>query len=211
MTPEIAKISSFQDLEAVLRSAERPVLLVEGIRALPDCALDAVAATGRWLAQRLPTTTFRSGNAEGTDTALAGGVTSISPERMEYIGTHAGMGRQRRHRLARFVSLAELDKSGTDSICRCTVAVSPVASRLVESWVARNGKGPLAGKAQYLLRDTLKVIGDAMLHLEPATAGLFYVNPTDPLSGGTGHTIRVCLDRKVPVVMQSVWQSWAAQ
>ena len=59
-----------------------------------------------------------------------------------------------------------------------------------------------------LLRDTLKVIGAPEAGLLPATAGVFYVNESDPLAGGTGHTIRVCMDRQVQVVFQAVWRPW---
>jgi hypothetical protein len=35
--------------------------------------------------------------------------------------------------------------------------------------------------------------------------GIFYVNPEKPLSGGTGHTIRVCKQNNVTVLDQSDW------
>ena len=30
----------------------------------------------------------------------------------------------------------------------------------------------------------------------------------DPLGGGTGHTIRVCLQHAVPVITQEHWRGW---
>ena len=63
-------------------------------------------------------------------------------------------------------------------------------------------------KLAYLLRDTLKVVGSAALHLQPATFGIFYVNETSPLSGRTGHTIRVCKKHEVPVLYQETWLAW---
>ena len=69
--------------------------------------------------------------------------------------------------------------------------------------------GVLQESRCYLLRDTLKVIGSAEAGLSPATAGVFYVNEADPLTGGTGHTIRVCLECRIPVVFQAVWREWA--
>ena len=63
-------------------------------------------------------------------------------------------------------------------------------------------------KMLYLLRDTLKVTGSNALKLAPAACGIFYVNASDPLSGGTGHTIRVCVQNRLPVIDQEVWQKW---
>jgi len=167
-----------------------------------------VIAAGRLLAERLTYVTFRSGNANGTDTAFAEEITAVAPDRMEYIITNPGMGRKRRHPLARFVSLDQIPKTQEQSLDQCTITASPDTHRLVQACRERNGVGLLAAKAKYLLRDTLKVIGAAELNLEPATAGLFYVNDSDPLSGGTGHTIRVCLQNNVPAVMQSIWRKW---
>ena len=59
-------------------------------------------------------------------------------------------------------------------------------------------KTAAGGKAAYLLRDTLKVVGSTTMNLEPAVLGIFRVNPVDPRGGGTGHTIKVCELRGVP-------------
>jgi len=63
-------------------------------------------------------------------------------------------------------------------------------------------------KLTYLLRDTLKVLGSSSLKLPPATCGIFYVNESNPLAGGTGHTIRVCQTEHVPVMDQKTWLAW---
>ena len=57
----------------------------------------------------------------------------------------------------------------------------------------------------YLLRDSLKVIGSKGLKLLPATLGIFSVNTEKPLSGGTGHTIRMCEKNGVKVLDQTHW------
>ena len=59
-----------------------------------------------------------------------------------------------------------------------------------------------------MLRDTLKVTGDASSGLRPASVGIFYVNEADPMKGGTGHTIRVCRHQGVPVIFQQSWKQW---
>ena len=210
MRYESKEIRTIENLADVLDAARNPVLLVEGIRALPDKDRQTVFSAGRMLAEGMPTVIFRSGNAEGTDTAFAEGVTAVAPERMEYVTTHPGMGRKRRHPLARLVSLDSISDSEGISLDRHTVSASSEAERLVKACRDRDGAGALAARAKYLLRDTLKVVGSAELRLFPATAAVFYANEADPLSGGTGHTIRVCYRHDVPVVMQSVWRHWLA-
>jgi hypothetical protein len=61
---------------------------------------------------------------------------------------------------------------------------------------------------ELLLRDTLKVVGSVELGLAPATVGIFYVNPANPLKGGTARTMRVCRLRGVPVNTQAEWMKW---
>lgn len=75
--------------------------------------------------------------------------------------------------------------------------------------LAKREKVPSVGaKARYLLRDTLKVTGSPENGLPPATVGLFNVNAADSMKGGTGHTIRVCRRRGVPVAFQEEWMGW---
>ncbi|MEO5367861.1 MAG: hypothetical protein H7831_16175 [Magnetococcus sp. WYHC-3] len=201
-------IVTVADLAAALANVERPVVLLEGIRALPDADRAAVVALGQLLATRLPGVVFRSGNAEGTDTAFAEGVTAVDPARMEYVMTHAGMGRKRRHPGARAVALDGMQHVSVRAVGEFTLTASPDLKGLVDAYQTHGAKGPLGSKAAYLLRDTLKVIGAPDLGLAPATVGIFYANEADPLAGGTGHSIRVCRDRGVPVVLQSVWRAW---
>ncbi len=201
-------ILTVADLAAVLAKVPRPVVLLEGIRALPAADRAAVVALGRLLAVLLPGSVFRSGNADGTDTAFAEGVTAVDPIRMEYVMTHAGMGRKRRYPGVRAVALDGMQHVSVRAVGEFTLAASPDLKGLVDAYQTHGAKGPAGSKAAYLLRDTLKVIGSPDLGLVPATAGIFYANKADPLTGGTGHTIRVCLDRKVPVVLQSVWRAW---
>jgi len=85
-----------------------------------------------------------------------------------------------------------------------TITASPKAASLMK---LLGKKGPLAAKADYLLRDTMKVIGfsDAF---PKTTAALFFVDPADPMAGGTGHTIRVCQHEGIPVAFQHEWKQW---
>ena len=197
-------------IQATLKD-EAPVVLLEGIRALPEEDRAKVVAAGRELAEQMPGVLFRSGNAEGTDTAFAEGVTAVDPARMQYVGTHAGMGKKRRHPDAPVFSLTDVTNVADSEISRVTGEASPEYASLVAAYKKSGGKGRLAARASYLLRDTLKVVGCTEAGLAPATAALFYVNEEEPLAGGTGHTIRVCRLCGVKVVMQREWTSWGRE
>lgn len=45
----------------------------------------------------------------------------------------------------------------------------------------------------------------------PADIGLFYVDPDDPEAGGTGHTIRVCRLKDVPVITQDIFLKFMSE
>ena len=44
--------------------------------------------------------------------------------------------------------------------------------------------------------------------LAPPAAVFFYVDPEDAMAGGTGHTIRVCQQLAVPVILHKDWLEW---
>lgn len=85
---------------------------------------------------------------------------------------------------------------------------SPQYQRIVDYYLTKPGKNCAVMQAGYLLRDVLKVCGCQKPPVAPASAGIFYVNESDPLSGGTGHTIRVCRAAKIAVSIQSDWLGW---
>jgi len=60
--------------------------------------------------------------------------------------------------------------------------------------------------AGYIIRNTIKVIGTK--EIKPANFGIFYNDLSNPMDGGTGHTMRVCLKNKVPLIDQRVWFDW---
>ena len=62
-----------------------PVILIEGRRNLPEGMAARLQAVGSWLAEAYPRALFRSGNAEGSDTAFTEGVTAVDPARMQYV------------------------------------------------------------------------------------------------------------------------------
>ncbi len=51
-------------------------------------------------------------------------------------------------------------------------------------------------------------LGSDELGLAKPVVGIFFVNEENPFKGGTGHTMRVCLEHGVPVVTQFSWAKW---
>jgi hypothetical protein len=90
-------------------------------------------------------------------------------------------------------------------LARESFAASPENHRLFDLYLRGQFGNPAYAKAQYLVRDALKVFGSPALKLAPATVALFFINNIGPTSGGTAHTIRLCERQEVPVFTQRDW------
>ncbi len=206
--PSLSDCKTLRKLERQLKTTGRPVLLVEGTRQVPADAFARLVALGEWLARRYPAAVFRTGNASGADEAFANGVARADAQRLEYVLPYATMRRRHTHPAARRVCLDDVSAAALQRLADVTSEASPQYARIVNYFLQKPGKNRAVMQAAYLLRDTLKVLGDPTLKLAPATVGIFYINEADPLSGGTGHTIRVCRTARVPVVRQPDWLKW---
>ena len=190
------------EFSQAIEGQNRPVVLLEGTRSLGREAEPRVEAFAAKLAQRFPDVVFRSGNAPGSDQAFARGIAAVDVSRLEVVVPYT------RHRLAerpegvRALSLEDI-ADDTD-ISRLTLVASPIYEKLFASRAINAS----AAKVRYLLRDTLKITGDEGTDFAPATAGLFWVNPLKPKTGGTAHTMRVCEKMGLPVWTQDKWEDW---
>lgn len=186
----------------LMEAHPRPVILLEGTRTLRPDSGERIEAFAALLARRFPHATFRSGNAPGSDQAFARGVAAVDVSRLEIVLPYE------RHRLserpigARALALEAVEDHS--ELSKLTLAASPIYERLFASRAINAS----AAKVRYLLRDTLKIVGDAGANFAPATAGLFWINPAKPDTGGTAHTIRVCHKWGVPLWTQNQWESW---
>ena len=199
-------IQNVEDLGQLIDAADTPTVLLEGTRSLPGVNREQLVRLAQLLAKRYPAARFRTGNASGADEAFAEGVAAVDPSRLEYVLPNAGMRKGSRVPGAYAMSLGDVPE--IHDVARRTNQATPRNERLVDQYLDDGGRSRLSAKAAYLLRDTVKVIGSAELALPPATAGVFYANPAGPMKGGTGHTIRVCRDHGVPVVLTDVWRLW---
>lgn len=192
-------------LQQLLARTPSPVILLEGTRQLPAEKRQALINVGRCLAEALPQAVFRSGNAAGTDEAFAAGVATVAGAKLQLVLPTPGMGRSRRPLSANCLSLADLPLAERQQLARASFAASPENHRLFELYLRGQSGNPAYAKAQYLVRDALKVCGSPALCLAPATVALFFINATGPTSGGTAHTIRLCEQQAVPLFTQRDW------
>ena len=103
-------------------------------------------------------------------------------------------------------AIGEIPASRVQEVVEATVRVSPQYRRIAVNYREQRAGHRERAVAQLILRDTLKVTGTGKM--SKPVVGIFYVNPADPDRGGTGHTMRVCRDHKVPVVTQFEWMGW---
>ncbi len=198
-------MTSFETFHAVVSQHPRPVILIEGTRDVPEQDYPKLVAFACGLAKRYPHAVFRTGNAKGADAAFAEGVGSVDRSRLEYVVPYEGHRRKQMAEGSRSVALNQVTPLLEKQVLDQTEAASPEYGSLL----AKRDRVPrLKAKADYLLRDTLKVSGAEELELHKASFGIFYVNADDPMKGGTGHTIRVCNTLNTPVVFQSEWMKW---
>lgn len=196
---------TFISFQQLVEAAKKPVILLEGTRAVEAETGARLTDFAARLATRFPQAIFRSGNADGADSYFARGVASIGASRLELVVPQSGHRRANRPQGAAIFSLGDLEND--EELVAQTLAASPTYE-----FLAQNRAMPKFGaKFAYLLRDTLKVAGNAELGLVPATIGLFFVNQEKPKSGGTAHTIRVCQAAGVAVVEQGEWLEWALE
>ena len=198
----------YEDFLSLVSHYAQPVILLEGTRQLPDLDKPKLTAFARQLAVAFPQARFRTGNASGSDEAFAAGVADVAPQRLEYVLPHDTMRERSRNKISSFLSLDDVSESVEESLAIETVKASPKYRSLIGG---RKKHSALRIKANYLLRDTLKITGLEDANFQPAQIGVFYVNSQDAGKGGTGHTIRVCENRRVFVVTQDVWMQWLLQ
>ncbi len=194
-------------LQPLLASTTTPVILLEGTRQLPAEKRQALADVGQRLAKAFPRAVFRSGNATGTDEAFAAGVATVPGSKLQLVLPTPGMGRSRRPVSATCLALDDLPLEERHHLARESFAASPENHRLFDLYLRGHSGNPAYAKAQYLVRDALKVFGSPALKLAPATVALFFINNIGPTSGGTAHTIRLCERHEVLVFTQRDWLS----
>jgi len=201
----------FDEFADSVKTEKPPVILLEGTRDLPATDRLLLIRLAEKLARLLPDTVFRSGNSSGSDDAFSEGVQRVGGSRMEYLVPYFGHRKAKTVRSAKTIAFEEVPETEQQAIMEKTVQASPDYRGLVNLYTKNRAWSRHTAKLLYLLRDTLKVMGSRSLKLAPAACGIFYVNESKPLAGGTGHTIRVCQQNRLPVIDQSIWRNWLSR
>ncbi len=203
-------MNRYDQFKSLMENNLRPVILLEGTREVPLGDISKLITFARRLAIMYPHAIFRSGNAKGSDEAFAEGVRSVAPDRLELMLPVAGHRKkiQPLDYTERRVGLDQVSRFSENEAATLTSKASPIYEELMAK---RHQISKLRAKANYLIRDTTKVTGLPEAGYAPADFGIFYANLADPMKGGTGHTIRVCQERGVPVAYQDSWLGWPLQ
>lgn len=187
-----------------------PVILLEGIRDIPiKSHQDKLRRIGILLANQFPNAIFRSGNAIGSDFHFSNGIESVSHGILQRVVPYTGHNKNRFKPSQNTFSLSSISVDELQYLSEVSINASKILRRLFEyNFLNPHLNNKINIYAKYLLRDTLKVIGSRDLNLQPANFALLYVNENNPQKGGTGHTLKVCLNANVPVVTQHDFLDW---
>ncbi len=180
------------------------VILLEGKRKVLAEDESLLEALGEKLCLAMKHARFRSGNASGADVLFAGGIAKVDPDRMEVIVPYSGH-RKQNNQGYRTHSLDDISLAAEPEVTYHTKS-NAGAARLVDEY-AGGISNSVTIKAAYLLRDTIKVIGTRS-GIPKATFAVFYDDLANPMKGGTGHTMKVCINNNIPFVNQQTWMKW---
>jgi hypothetical protein len=180
------------------------VVILEGKRNVFPDDEEKMERFGKLIAEKTQHITFRSGNALGADFFFTQGVTAVNQQRMQVITPYSG------HRKKTNYAYETVSLDNVNLVAEPKVVYQSKSHKQTEPLIDKYLAGErdqYAMKAAYIIRDTVKVTG-LKGSLPPATFGFFYIDLTDPESGGTGHTKQVCRMNGVPFVNQKVWFKW---
>ena len=179
------------------------IVLLEGKRKVNKDDESKLFSLGKLLATQSNTMIFRSGNAEGADQLFSEGVAAIDPKRLQLITPYAGH-RQKSNQAYYTVSLDEIVIAEESEVIYQSKSNKSM-SKLIDQFVAGD-KNRNSVKAAYILRDTIKAIGAE--GVPPANFGIFYDDLKHPMTGGTGHTMKICQLNQIPIIDQRIWFGW---
>ena len=179
------------------------IVLLEGKRDVTEVDKEKLKKLGNLLASSTRYISFRSGNADGADYHFVSGVAEIDKDRVSVIVPYTKHRNKFNYAVAT-INLEEINlKNELKLVNESKINIK--MSKLIEMYVDGDiNKNSI--KAAYILRDTAKVLGTS--EFPPASFGIFYDDLSNPMKGGTGHTMKVCINNNVPFVNQSTWFDW---
>ena len=185
---------------------ENAIVLLEGKRNVLESDKGKLIALGKLLASKTEKMIFRSGNADGSDQYFSDGVTSVDPKRLQVVTPYTGH-RKKTNKAYETFSLDEIDIAAEPEVVYQS-KTNKKMEKLIDQYVYGD-KNRFSMKAAYIIRDTIKAIGTD--DIAPATFGIFYDDLDQPMSGGTGHTMKICMQNEIPIVDQTTWFNWLGE
>lgn len=182
---------------------DNAIVLLEGKRNVLESDKEKLTALGKLLASKTRKITFRSGNADGSDQLFSDGVASVDNKRLQVIAPYSGHRKKTNHAY-NTISLDDIDISAEPEVVYQS-KLNKKTENLIDQFVSGD-KNRYTIKAAYIIRDTIKAIGTE--EIKQATFGIFYDDPENPMTGGTGHTMNICKQNNIPIIDQSVWFNW---
>lgn len=182
---------------------ENAIVLLEGKRKVLEEDKDKLIALGSLLASKTKKMIFRSGNADGSDQFFSDGVTAVDKMRLQVITPYTGHRKKTNNAYETF-SLDDVNIAAEPEVVYQSQR-NVKMKKLIDQYVAGD-KNRFSIKAAYIIRDTIKAIGTDTI--KPATFGIFYDDLQKPQTGGTGHTMNMCVQNNIPIIDQRVWLHW---
>ena len=195
-------------LKEFIKQFDKPdsIILLEGKRNVLDADKEKLTALGKLLASKAKRMTFRSGNAEGSDQLFSVGVVEVDNKRLQVITPYSGH-REKTNQAYETISLDNINIAAEPEVVYQSKS-NKKTEKLIDKFVSGD-KNRYTIKAAYIIRDTIKAIGTD--EIKPATFGIFYDDLTNPMSGGTGHTMNVCKQNNIPIIDQKIWFKWLTE
>ena len=187
------------------RSFDQPgfMVLFGGKRKVLEGDANMIGELGRFLVLNTEHITFRTGNANGSDSIFAEAIARVNSKRLQSITPYEGH-RKSTNYADDQLSLDKVDLASEPAVVYQSKANSKTR-HLIDDYVSGK-RDRFTMKASYIIRDTWMVIGGGSVL--PASCAIFYDDLGLPKSGGTGHTMNVCQLNSIPFWDQRVWRNW---
>ncbi len=179
------------------------LVLLEGKRDVKKDDQPLLTSLGNKLASSTKHMIFRSGNAAGADHFFSEGVFQVAPDRLQVITPYTSQ-RNKGNAEYNSIPLDDVNLMQEPEVVYQSKHNKKTAN-LIDKYVA-GARDRFSIKAAYIIRDTVKAIGTT--DIPPANFGIFYDDLSNPMQGGTGHTMDVCKKNDIPIINQTVWLHW---
>jgi hypothetical protein len=187
-------------MEKKVPNSPQTVILLAGKRKVLPGDEVMIFEFGKRLALEYDKCIFRSGNADGADQYFIEGVKEVAPDRVQLVLPFEN--HRKKTQVGVYTQSIEQLQLSAESPAVYQANLSANYRRLIDLYFEQP-QSKAAIKASYLIRDMVMVFGHGAL--APISAAYFYDDLTQPCQGGTGFTMQLCTELKIPFWNQGVW------